>query len=88
MRRRAATGTALLALACAAAVGCSAQDSRLASYRLNPTPELDTLHERHDDIDNALTITTDTNLRSMNQTIGRVLLLDRPMRLTREPMPH
>lgn len=88
MRRSAAVRSAILAASCLAAVGCSSQDSRLASYRLNPTPELDTLHERHDDIDNALTITNDTNLRSMNQAIGRVLMLDRPMRLTREPMPH
>lgn len=88
MRRRAAVRIAFLALPCLAAIGCSEQGSRLAEYRSNPSPELDTLHERHDDIDNALTITVDTNLRSMNQAIGRVLLLDRPMRLTREPMPY
>ncbi len=88
MRRSAAVRAALLAASCLAAVGCSSQDSRLAAYRLNPTPELDTLHQRHDDIDNAMTVTIDTNLRAMNQNIGRVLLLDRPMRLTREPMPY
>lgn len=88
MRRRAAVRIALLALPCLAAIGCSEQGSRLAEYRADPSPELDTLHQRHDDIDNAMTITTDTNLRNMNQAIGRVLLLNRPTRLMREPKPY
>lgn len=77
-----------LAAAGACLVGCSAQQSRLNEYRANPTPDVDTLNQRHDDIDNRLTVTNDTNFRMMNSDIGRVLLLDRPSRLTPEPIPY
>lgn len=70
-------------------VGCesdSAQRERLV--RNNLTPELDTLHERPSDIDNAITITFDENGRMFNEDLGRFFLLNRPSRLTPEPMPR
>lgn len=85
-RRRATL--VLLAASAAFAVGCSAQQSRLAAYRANPTPEVDTLAQTHDDIDNRLTVTNDTNLRMLNEDIGRALLLDRPSRLTPKNIPY
>lgn len=68
-----------------ASIGCSSGDKHTARFRSNPTPELDTLARRRTDIDNRLTITNDTNLRSFNEDIGRLLLLDRPSRLTPQP---
>lgn len=67
---------------------CSPQKQRLDAYRGNPTPELDTLSKTHDNIDNRLTITSDSNLRMLNEDIGRALLLDRPSRLSPVPVPY
>ncbi len=67
---------------------CSGQQQRLSSYRSNPSPELDTLSKSHDNIDNRLTIGSDTNFRMLNEDIGRALLLDRPSRLTPVPVPY
>ncbi len=86
-RRRNAVILATLAAA-AGLAGCSSQDSRLAAYRMNPTPELDTLSQRHDDIDNRLTVTNDTNFRQLNEDIGKALLLDRPSRLSIKGVPY
>jgi hypothetical protein len=80
-----AAGLSLTAITLCA---CTAQQSRLYAYRHNPTPELDTNYERHDDIQNHLTNNIDTNFRSMNEDIGRVLLLDRPSRMARPPIPY
>ncbi|MGD9693038.1 MAG: hypothetical protein AB7G17_09645 [Phycisphaerales bacterium] len=79
------TATALLSVTL---VGCSAQQSRLAAYRMNPSPDVDTLSKTHDNIDNRLTITSDTNFRMLNEDIGRALLLDRPSRLSPIPVPY
>ena len=88
MSTRRRTAAILATLAAAGLAGCSAQQSRLASYRSNPTPELDTLSQRHDDIDNRLTVTNDTNLRQLNEDIGKALLLDRPSRLSIKGVPY
>lgn len=72
----------------AGAFGCSPQQQRLSSYRGNPTPELDTLSKTHDNIDNRLTIMSDTNLRMLNEDIGRALLVDRPSRLSPVAVPY
>jgi len=85
-RRRATL--ALLALSAIAATGCSAQQSRLAGYRANPTPELDTLSQRRDDMDNRMTVTNDSNLRMLNEDLGRMFFLDRPSTLTPKPVPY
>ena len=49
---------------------------------------LDTLYEREEDIDNALTVTFDENLRMAVEDLGRFWYTDRPSRLTREPIPR
>ena len=87
MSRRFIVGTSCLALGSGLALlstGCSAN----SDFRSNPTPELDTLSQRHEDIDNRLTITSDTNFRILNEDIGRFFLLDRPSRLSPRPMPY
>ncbi|MCA3003821.1 MAG: hypothetical protein LW650_11435 [Planctomycetaceae bacterium] len=78
----------LVASATLFAGGCetSAQRAQLNEVRGNPTPELVTLHQRQDDVDNALTTTFDTNLRALPQDLGRMWLLDRPSRLTPDPI--
>lgn len=71
-----------------AACGCGTMlggCSRADAYRMNPTPELDTTSQRRADIDNKLTITNDTNLRLMNEDLGRLLLLDNPSRASPQP---
>lgn len=79
-------------LAAAALSGCTTAVSR-ADYaqaeriRADLTPELDTLHQRPDDMTNAITIMADENGRMFWQDLGRAFYWDRPSRLTREPVP-
>ncbi|MBL8764620.1 MAG: hypothetical protein JNM07_10170 [Phycisphaerae bacterium] len=69
--------------------GCQSESERqLAEIRRNPTPELDTLSQRHDDIDNTLTVMADENFRMLNEDLGRFWLLDRPSRLSPTRMPR
>jgi hypothetical protein len=79
----------LLLLAAAAAVpslaGC--ETSRYQAIKDDATPNLDTLHQRPEDIDNALVVTFDENGRMFWQDLGRAFYVDRPSRLTREPVP-
>jgi hypothetical protein len=84
MSRRSLT-LALLGVATLALGGCSSQDSKV---RNNLYPELTTLQERPIEWDNRATLAVDTNLRAANNDLTRLLLLDRPSRLTREPMPR
>jgi hypothetical protein len=65
--------------------GC--QSSKARDIRMNPSPEVDTLYQRDADIDNALTVTFDENLRMLKQDLGRAFYTDRPSRLTRETIP-
>lgn len=88
MRTRRVVGVLACVAGAAFVGGCSSSSvsERLASeYQLNPSPELDTLHERPIDITNRLSITTDENLRMFNEDLGRALLLDRQSRLS--PLP-
>lgn len=68
--------------------GCSSSNPQLAEFRGNPTPELDTLSQRPDDIQNRIVVTNDTNLRMMSEDLGRFWLLDRPSRLSRTTIPY
>jgi hypothetical protein len=77
--------SAAAACAFAAAGGCSS--SRYDEVKADPTPNLDTLYQRPEDIDNAMTVTFDENGRMFWQDLGRFWLTDRPSRLTREPIP-
>jgi hypothetical protein len=91
MTMRNPTAAALAIGLAAMLAGCAGSDTsavRYASIRDNPTPELDTLYQRPVEIDNRLTLTTDENLRMFVEDLGRMWLLDRPSRLTREPVPR
>ncbi len=78
-----------------ALTGCStsiigprtAHDPDASRIRRNPTPELHTLHQTPDDIQNVIAIMENENKRMLRQDIARALLLDRPSRLTPEPIP-
>jgi hypothetical protein len=63
-------------------------NERLDAVRADPSPNIDTLYQRPEDIDNAMVVTFDENGRMFWQDLGRVWLTDRPSRLTREPMPQ
>lgn len=68
--------------------GCSSTPSRYEQVKADPTPNIDTLHERPEDVDNAMIVTVDENGRMFWQDLGRVFLFDRPSRLAREPIPR
>ena len=69
--------------------GCtSTGNARLDDVRSDPSPNVDSLYQRPEDIDNAMTVTLDENWRMFWQDMGRVWLLDRPSRLSPEPMPY
>lgn len=69
-------------LAGLALVGCGTNQGRTDEYRLNPSPELDTLSQSHDEIENAVTISYDYNFRQLNSDMGRLFMTDRPSRLS------
>lgn len=87
--------TAAVALAAMGLTGCStsvlgprtAHDPDASRIRHNPTPELHTLNQTPDDIQNVIAIMENENKRMMRQDINRALLLDRPSRLAPEPIP-
>lgn len=69
--------------------GCSSsKDKRVAELRSNPTPEMQTLYQRQDDVDNALAVYFNEMDRMFWQDMGRAFYTDRPSRLTPEPMPR
>ena len=85
--------SALLALTCLAGLafigGCSSAtpaEEQLSEIRSVPSPNLDSPTRTRDEIDNKLTVTNDTNLRSLNRDLGVFFLLDRPSRLSPYPM--
>ncbi len=92
--RRSASFSILAAASLVAVNGLAAcssettQQQKTQLIRNNLTPELDTMYQRPDDIDNAIAITFDENGRMFNEDLGRFWLLDRPSRLTREPSPR
>ena len=78
-------------IAAALTVGCTTGNSsydKAREYQENPSPELDTLHERRIDMDNQISVTNDENLRMLNEDLGRFFLLDRQSRLTPAPVPR
>ncbi len=71
--------------------GCSSGSGSYAKageYQSDPTPHLHTLHERDIDIANRHAITTDENLRMLNDDLSRFFLLDRQSRLSPAPIPR
>lgn len=79
------TATLTLALAGLFA-GCTT--TRDEDIRADLTPELETLHERQADMDNSWTLMLDENGRMFIQDLGRFWYVNRPSRLTPEPMPR
>lgn len=75
-------GAGALALA-----GCGGPTSK-QHIRIHPTPELQTLYEREDDVANALALMRNENWRMFWEDWGRVMYVDRASRLTPEPMPR
>lgn len=86
MKSRLAAAT-LLATAALALCGCETP-SRYEAIKSDLTPNLETLYERPQDIDNALVLAADENGRMFWQDLGRAFYVDRPSRLTREPVPR
>ncbi len=69
--------------------GCSGNpDAKYQAIKDDLTPNLDTLYQRPEDVDNALVITADENGRMFWQDVGRAWYVDRPSRLSREPKPR
>lgn len=62
--------------------------TREEEIRADLTPELETLHERQADMDNAGALMADENGRMFVEDLGRVFYTNRPSRLTPEPMPR
>lgn len=73
-------GTAIAALLS----GCSTKDS----WRANPTPGVDTAGMTSDVVANNMVNFTDTNLRLLNEDLGRFFFFDRPMRLAKRTIPY
>lgn len=82
MRRNTQRFAALVAVSVGAALlaGCHGS-GRAAEFRKDPTPVADSLSRSNDEILNRMTRTTDTNLRALNEDLGRLFLLDRPSTL-------
>jgi hypothetical protein len=88
MTRRTAVGITVLAGGLLVAGGCTSPIDRNARVRYDLSPELDTLHQRSDDVANSLALMSDENWRMFWEDMGRFWYVDRPSRLTFEPLPR
>lgn len=91
MKKRVAT--AVLGLSVIAIAGCGGGgEEKQVNYKTEirsvPAPKLRTLSQRREDTKNETVLTLDTNARARWAEIRRLLFLDRPSKLTPEPMPH
>lgn len=68
------------------AAGCQ-QPVTADRVRSNPTPELESISMSTEQRKNAHARTVDTNLRQLWDDFDSVLFLDRPLRLSRYPIP-
>jgi hypothetical protein len=88
--RRAVSSSLLAALAAGgmaiALGGCSHGDPNYNDVRWNISPDLMTLDKRPVDVDRDLGYSFDTNYRMFWGDLTRAALVDRPSRLTREPL--
>lgn len=87
MKTRSATLLSTLALLTLVGGLAGCESSRYQQVKDDATPNLDTLHQRPEDIDNRIVVNFDENGRMFWQDLGRVWYTDRPSRLTREPIP-
>ncbi len=78
----------VLALSGLGLAACSQNSVSGRAIRMDPTPELITLHQRPVDIANEYAFMRNTNHRMILADIRRVFYTDRPSRLTPEPMPR
>lgn len=86
--RRSRPLAALLAAAVLAPLaGCNTDTERgqLDATRLNMTPDVATHTRSRDQVDNQVFYSFDHNIRSLQEDVGRLLLTDRPSRLS--PLP-
>jgi hypothetical protein len=79
MRKLVLSAAAIL-LAIPALTGCG--------IRHNLTPELSNLEDRPVDVDNSWALSCNENWRMFVSDFQRAALIDRPSRLTPEPLPH
>ncbi|MEN0020351.1 MAG: hypothetical protein AAF747_05665 [Planctomycetota bacterium] len=77
----------LAAASLTVAGGCSSQ-SKVDKVRADGTPELTTLYQTRNDVKNEDAIAANEDLRMLHQDFRRAFYLDRPSRLTREPIPR
>lgn len=88
VRRLTTAGALAFALASFGMVGCESDPNSLDGIRADLTPELETLHERQDDMDNNGALVWDEMGRMFVEDLGRVFYTNRPSRLTPEPVPR
>lgn len=83
-------GLAACTMAACTLVGCQSDYSYSAAKEIqgNATPDLDTLTQRHIDIDNQIAVTFDENGRMFNEDLGRFMLFDKPSMLSPAPIRH
>ena len=75
------------ALTAALACGCASESrAQLDDIRGDPTPELVTLTQRQDDIDNQLTVNFNTDMRSFYRDLGVFMGFQGPSRLSPYPI--
>lgn len=77
----------LSALALLGAVGCSSSNP-VHALRTNPTPEVRTLADTSDEVQNKLWLTQNMNVREFWEDAARTFYLDRPTRLSPYPIPE
>ncbi len=75
------------AAALALVAGCASESrQQLADIRSDPTPELVTMTQRQDDVDNELTMQFNTDLRGLKRDLGVLLNLQGASRLSPYPV--
>lgn len=81
--------TAVAAAACAALLACGSTPrthKQLSQIRSNPTPELVTLSQTQNSVDNDWAIYLNEMQRMRTSDLSRAFYTDRPSRLTPMPM--
>jgi hypothetical protein len=74
--------------------GCASKPAARAAptawvkkVRSDPTPELESLSMTHEQRKNIHVYTVDTNMRQIWDDLDMILLLNRPLRFSRNPLP-
>ncbi|MEO0482783.1 MAG: hypothetical protein AAF138_04100 [Planctomycetota bacterium] len=85
--------TLALGVAATVSTGClysgpKSTEGDANKIRYNLSPELYSTNKRPADVRNALAYQSNTNIRMLRADAGRFFMLDRPSRLTPEPVPY